>query len=169
MALRPLKAKTRVESRWIHNRSSLSGQTDEGRIQRPFGNAALWLVETLGTEQYSEFKGPLMPLMLGKRAEVLVPYHFPDGTARSCFPSSSLFLPSAADPEMTVGGRFRMGEDWVPLIRCTRLRASGWPAGYALFAGVVFLVLAGVTLAPVIHHVLQRFHLEADEGRAEKY
>jgi len=40
-----------------------------------------------------------------------------------------------------------------------------WLAGcYALLAGVVFLVLAGVMLAPVIHHVLQRFHLEADDG-----
>jgi hypothetical protein len=29
--------------------------------------------------------------------------------------------------------------------------------------GVVFLVLAGMMLAPVIHHVLQRFHLEADD------
>jgi len=28
----------------------------------------------------------------------------------------------------------------------------------------VFLVLAGVMLAPVIHHVLQRFHLEGDDG-----
>jgi hypothetical protein len=40
-----------------------------------------------------------------------------------------------------------------------------WLAGcYALLAGVVFLVLAGVMLAPVVHHVLQRFHLEANEG-----
>ena len=36
-----------------------------------------------------------------------------------------------------------------------------WLAGtYALFAGLVFLVLAGVMLAPVIHHVLVRAHLE---------
>jgi hypothetical protein len=35
---------------------------------------------------------------------------------------------------------------------------------YALLAGVVFLVLAGVMLALVVHHVLQRVHLEADEG-----
>jgi len=36
-----------------------------------------------------------------------------------------------------------------------------WLAGaYALFAGLVFLVLAGVMLAPVLHHVLHRFHLE---------
>jgi hypothetical protein len=34
-------------------------------------------------------------------------------------------------------------------------------------AGVVLLVLAGVMLAPLIHHVPQRFHLEAgDEERA---
>src|SRR5436190_21032838 len=43
--------------------------------------------------------------------------------------------------------------------------AGKWLAGlYALLAGVVFLVLAGVMLAPVVHHVLQRFHLE-DEGK----
>lgn len=36
-----------------------------------------------------------------------------------------------------------------------------WLAGfYALFAGSVFLVLAGVMLAPVLHHVLHRFHME---------
>ena len=35
---------------------------------------------------------------------------------------------------------------------------------YARLAGVVFLVLAGVMSAPVIHHGLQRLHLEADGG-----
>ena len=45
--------------------------------------------------------------------------------------------------------------------------AGKWLAGfYALFAGVVFLVLAGVMLAPVIHHVLHRFHLESDGKKA---
>lgn len=38
--------------------------------------------------------------------------------------------------------------------------AGKWLAGlYALFAGVVFLVVAGVMLSPVIHHVLE--HLGA--------
>ncbi len=42
-----------------------------------------------------------------------------------------------------------------------RARTGKWPAGaYALFAGVVFLVLAGIMLGPVIHAVLHRFHLE---------
>lgn len=33
---------------------------------------------------------------------------------------------------------------------------------YALYAGLVFLVVAGILLAPVAHRVLHRFH--ADEG-----
>jgi hypothetical protein len=42
--------------------------------------------------------------------------------------------------------------------------AGKWLAGlYALFAGIVFLVLAGVMLAPVLHHVLHRFHLEGSD------
>jgi hypothetical protein len=36
-----------------------------------------------------------------------------------------------------------------------------WLAGlYALFAGIVFLVIAGAMLAPVVHHVLHRFRIE---------
>ncbi len=32
---------------------------------------------------------------------------------------------------------------------------------YALYAGLVFLIVAGVMLAPVFHRVLHRFHWEA--------
>lgn len=35
--------------------------------------------------------------------------------------------------------------------------------GYALFSGVVFLVAVGLLLAPVLHRVLHRFHLGADD------
>ncbi len=33
--------------------------------------------------------------------------------------------------------------------------------GYALFAGIVFLVVAGAMLAPMVHQVLVRFHLQS--------
>ena len=33
---------------------------------------------------------------------------------------------------------------------------------YALYSGIVFLVVAGIALAPVIHRVLHTFHLDAD-------
>lgn len=46
-----------------------------------------------------------------------------------------------------------------------RTTAGKWLAGlYALFAGLLFIVLAGVMLAPVMHHVVQRFHLD-EEGK----
>lgn len=42
---------------------------------------------------------------------------------------------------------------------------------YALYSGLVFLIVAGVVFAPVFHRFLHRFHLDmeggADEGRDE--
>jgi hypothetical protein len=41
-----------------------------------------------------------------------------------------------------------------------------WLAGlYALFAGIVFLVIAGAMLAPVVHHVLHRFRIVGGGNR----
>ena len=34
---------------------------------------------------------------------------------------------------------------------------------YALYAGVLILVTAGVVLTPVLHRLMHRFHLETDE------
>jgi hypothetical protein len=45
-----------------------------------------------------------------------------------------------------------------------RTTAGKWLAGiYALFAGLFVIVLAGVMLAPVFHHVMQRFHIDERE------
>ncbi len=35
---------------------------------------------------------------------------------------------------------------------------------YALYSGVVFVVVAGVLFAPVVHRFLHHFHLEADNS-----
>jgi hypothetical protein len=35
---------------------------------------------------------------------------------------------------------------------------------YALYSGLVFLVVAGLLMAPVVHRVLHRFHWEMSEG-----
>lgn len=37
-------------------------------------------------------------------------------------------------------------------------------AGFALYAGLVFLVLAGLLLTPVCHRVLHRFHWERGQA-----
>lgn len=45
--------------------------------------------------------------------------------------------------------------------------AKLFAAGFALYAGLVFLVVAGLLLAPVFHRVLHRFHWESEHGRSE--
>jgi hypothetical protein len=48
-----------------------------------------------------------------------------------------------------------------------KTEAGRWLAGsYALVAGVVFLVVAGVMLSPVIHHVLQHLGLAPTRKKA---
>lgn len=43
--------------------------------------------------------------------------------------------------------------------------AKLFAAAYALFSGVVFLVAAGIFVAPVAHRLLHRFHVEPPEER----
>lgn len=44
--------------------------------------------------------------------------------------------------------------------------AGKWFASfYALFSGVVFLVMCGVLFAPVVHRFLHKFHLDVDSRR----
>ncbi len=89
----------------------------------------------------------LLPLGIGTLAMGMAIYHWVEG-----LPWSDSFLNAA----MLMGG---MGP-----VNALHTEAGKWLAGlYALFAGVVFLIMAGVMLSPVIHHVLQRFHLDEDE------
>lgn len=89
----------------------------------------------------------LLPLGVFTLAIGMAIYHWVEGRAWS-----DAFLNSA----MLLGG---MG----PVDRLETTTGK-WLAGvYALFAGIVFLVLAGVMLAPVLHHVLHRFHLESSD------
>ena len=39
---------------------------------------------------------------------------------------------------------------------------------YSLFAGIVFLVIAGILIAPVVHRFLHRLHLEAGEESSKQ-
>ena len=40
-------------------------------------------------------------------------------------------------------------------------------AAFALYSGLVFLLVAGILLAPVFHRVLHFFHWKAGAGRTE--
>jgi hypothetical protein len=92
----------------------------------------------------------LLPLAAATLALGMAIYHWVED-----LPWADAFLNSA----MLLGG---MG----PVDRL-HTTLGKWLAGsYALFAGLVFIVLAGVMLGPVIHAVLHRFHLEGAGRRA---
>ncbi len=89
----------------------------------------------------------LLPLAAGTLLLGMAVYHWVEGLSWS-----SAFLNAA----MLLGG---MGP-----VDPLHTEAGKWLAGlYALFAGLVFLVVAGVMLSPVIHHVLE--HWGADSSQ----
>jgi hypothetical protein len=73
-------------------------------------------------------------------------------------------------------------QDWVDaLLNASMILGGMGPVGelhtvagklfasfYALYSGVVFLVVAGVLFAPVFHRFLHRFHLEMTEPPRRK-
>jgi hypothetical protein len=94
----------------------------------------------------------VIPLGIGALAIGMAIYHFVEG-----LPLPDAFLNAA----MLLGG---MGP--VDPLHTT---LGKWLAGlYALFAGIVFLVLAGVMLGPLIHYVLHKFHLETQKEDSKK-
>lgn len=93
----------------------------------------------------------LLPLLVFTLVAGMLIYHIVEGLAWS-----DAFLNAA----MLLGG---MGP-----VNPLRTTAGKWLAGcYALFAGLVFIVVVGTMLAPVIHGVLHRFHFETGRSRQE--
>ena len=86
----------------------------------------------------------LLPLAVGTLGVGMAIYHWVEK-----LPWADSFLNAA----MLLGG---MG----PVDRLQTTEGKWLAGGYALFAGLVFIVLAGVMLGPVIHAVLHRFHIE---------
>ncbi len=95
--------------------------------------------------------GALLPLLLFTLGIGMAIYHWVEG-----LPWPDSFLNAA----MLLGG---MG----PVDRLQTTLGKWLAGGYALFAGLVFIVVAGVMIAPVIHGVLHRFHLETGGKQSE--
>ena len=89
----------------------------------------------------------LLPIVVGTLLLGMSIYHFVEGLDWSdSFLNSSMLLGGMGpvDPLHTTLGK--------------------WLAGfYAMFAGLVVIVIAGALLAPMIHHVLQKHHREMHE------
>ena len=94
----------------------------------------------------------LFPLAGATLLSGMAIYHWTEG-----LPWSSAFLNAA----MLLGG---MGQ-----VDALHTEAGRWLAGvYALFAGIVFLVVAGVMLSPVVHHALDRWGTDSGKRRGDE-
>ncbi|HEX2867488.1 MAG TPA: hypothetical protein VHO03_10625 [Ignavibacteriales bacterium] len=74
-------------------------------------------------------------------------YHFLEGLG---------WIDAILNSSMILGG---MG----PVDQIKTTAGKLFASAYALFSGIVFLVIVGVLFAPVFHRFLHRFHLEFDE------
>ncbi len=66
------------------------------------------------------------------------------------------WLDALLNASMLLGG---MGPVDIPQTDAGKLFASF----YALYSGLIFLVVAGLMLAPVFHRILHRFHIEQSD------
>jgi hypothetical protein len=76
-----------------------------------------------------------------------------------------------------VGYRWTEGMPWLDALLNAAMILSGmgpvdtlrteagklFASGYAIFSGVAFLAVAGVVLAPALHRLLHRFHLDEED------
>jgi hypothetical protein len=85
-------------------------------------------------------------VIVGSLAIGMIGYHFLEGLS---------WVDSLLNAAMLLGG---MG----PVNTLHTTAGKLFAAGYALYSGIVFLVVAGVIFAPVFHRFLHRFHLELD-------
>lgn len=94
----------------------------------------------------------LLSLVLGALALGMFIYHWAAGLSWT-----DAFL----NASMILGG---MG----PVDPLPNASAKVLAGFYALFSGLVFLVVAGAMLAPLVHAVLHRFHVESSEGHRQR-
>ena len=87
-----------------------------------------------------------MGIVTGSLAMGVIGFHFLSGLA---------WIDALLNAAMLLGGMGPVGDlqDW---------SAAGkiFASFYALYSGIIFLIVAGLLFAPVIHRFLHRFHLE---------
>jgi hypothetical protein len=90
-------------------------------------------------------------LVLASLAVGMVGYHALEGLVwADAFLNAAMLLGGMGpvNPPLTLGGKLFAGF-------------------YALYCGLLVILVAGIVLAPVAHRILHRFHLEQRKGREE--
>jgi hypothetical protein len=95
--------------------------------------------------------GVAVGIVIGALAVGIIGYHTLEGLS---------WIDAIVNAAMILGG---MG----PIDKLHTTAGKLFAAGYALFSGLVFLVVIGVLFAPIIHRFLHKFHLELDSEESE--
>lgn len=117
-----------------------------------------------------------MPLKLESKTQALLP--FPRFLRRmgKCLVFTVSILAVALGIGI-LGYHFIAGFPWVdalldasmiltgmgPVGELTGTAAKLFASAYALFSGLVFITVVGVTLAPVLHRLLHKFHIDESD------
>ena len=86
-------------------------------------------------------------IILGSLAVGVIGYHYTEGLP---------WLDSLLNASMILGG---MG----PVSVITTTGGKIFASVYSLFSGIVFLAVAGITIAPIAHRMLHKLHLAVDD------
>ena len=98
------------------------------------------------------FSAAAFLIILGSVGAGMLGYHFLEGLGwMDAFLNAAMILGGMGpvNPIHTAGGKLFAGI-------------------YALYSGLVFLLVAGVLFAPIFHRFLHRFHLEMEAGSSGK-
>jgi len=96
--------------------------------------------------------GIAISILAGSLAIGMLGYHFLENLN---------WIDSLVNASMILGG---MG----PVNELHTAAGKIFASFYALYSGIVFLVAAGVLVAPLVHRFLHHFHIEAEKGAAQE-
>ena len=120
---------------------------------------------------YEHKREPLLPAAKFKRRLVhhaiiamgIVTGSLAMGAIGFHFLSDVAWIDALLNAAMLLGGMGPVGE------------LQNWPAAgkifasiYALYSGIIFLIVAGLLFAPILHRFLHRFHLELTDKKTKR-
>jgi hypothetical protein len=102
-------------------------------------------------KRLAQHAGSAALILGGSLALGIIGYHFTEGIS---------WIDSLLNASMLLGG---MG----PVTELHTAAGKLFASFYALYSGIVFLVVAGLIFAPAFHRFLHHFHLEMEENNGD--
>lgn len=96
----------------------------------------------------------------GGAAAIIVGFSLIVGTTGYHWLGNQAWIDAFLNACMILGGMGQVGD-------ITPTAGKLFSSIFALYAGMIFLIIAAVMLTPIFHRIIHRFHWEADNSRTE--